>query len=49
LKPTRCLRAHKKAYNKQNNTPSMKSLQRKQGLGLRKRTQGTLGTIGRFG
>jgi hypothetical protein len=49
LKPTRCLRAHKKAYNKQNNTQSMKSLKETQGLGLGKRTQGTLGTIGRFG
>jgi hypothetical protein len=49
LKPTRCLRAHKKAYNKQNNTPSMKSLKGKQGLALRKQTEGTLRTIGRFG
>jgi hypothetical protein len=49
LKLARCLRAHKKTYNKQNNTPSMKSLKRKQGLGLGMRTQGTLGTIGRFG
>jgi hypothetical protein len=49
LKLARCLRAHKKTYNKQNNTPSMKSLKRRQGLGLGKRTQGTLGTIGRFG
>jgi hypothetical protein len=49
LKLTRCLRAHKNTYNKQNNTPSMKSLKGKQDLGLGKRTQGTLGTIGRFG
>jgi hypothetical protein len=49
LKLARCLRAHKNAYNKQNNTPSMKSLKGKEGLGLGKRTQGTLGTIGGFG
>jgi hypothetical protein len=48
LKLARCLRAHKNTFNKQNNTPSMKRLKRKQGLGLGKRTQGTLGTIGRF-
>jgi hypothetical protein len=39
LKLARCLRAHKKAYNKQNNTPSMKSLKREQGLALGTRTQ----------
>jgi hypothetical protein len=49
LKLARCLRAHKKTFNKQNNTPSMKRLKGKQGLGLGKRTQGTLGTIRRFG
>jgi hypothetical protein len=48
LKLARCLRAHKNTYNKQNHRPSMKSLKGKQGLGLGKRTQGTLGTIGRF-
>jgi hypothetical protein len=49
LKLARCLRAHKNTFNKRNNTPSMKSLKRKQGLGLGKQTQGTLGTIARFG
>jgi hypothetical protein len=49
LKLARCLRAHKNTFNKQNNTPNMKSLKGKQGLGLGKRTQRTLGTIGRFG
>jgi hypothetical protein len=49
LKLARCLRAHNNTFNKQNNTPSMKSLKRQQGLALGKRTQGTLGTIGRFG
>jgi hypothetical protein len=49
LKLTRCIRAHKNTFNKQNNTPSMKTLKGKQGLGLGKRTQGTLGTIDRFG
>jgi hypothetical protein len=49
LKLARCLRAHKNTFNKQNNTPSMKSLKRKQGLGLGPRTQETLGTIGIFG
>jgi hypothetical protein len=49
LKLARCLRAHKNSFNKQNNTPSMKSLKEKQGLALGKRTQGTLGTIGIFG
>jgi hypothetical protein len=49
LKQARCLRAHKNTFNKQNNTPSMKSLKGEQGLGLGKRTQGTLGTIRRFG
>jgi hypothetical protein len=49
LKLARCLRAHKNTFNKQKNTPSMKSLKGEQGLGLGKRTQGTLGTIGRFG
>jgi hypothetical protein len=39
LKPARRLRAHKKAYNKQNNTPSVKSLKRRQGLALETRTQ----------
>jgi hypothetical protein len=39
LKLARCLRAHKKTYNKQNNTPSMKSLKREQGLALGTRTQ----------
>jgi hypothetical protein len=39
LKLARCLRAHKNAFNKQNNTPSMKSLKGKQGLGLGLRTQ----------
>jgi hypothetical protein len=48
LKLARCLRAHKNTYNKQNNTPSMRSLKGKHGLGLGKRTQGTLRTIGRF-
>jgi hypothetical protein len=48
-KLARCLQAHKNTFNKQNNTPSMKSLKGKQGLGLGKRTQGTLGTIVRFG
>jgi hypothetical protein len=49
LKLARCLRAHKNTFNKQNNTPNMKILKGKQGLGLGKRTQRTLGTIGRFG
>jgi hypothetical protein len=49
LKLARCLRAHKNTFNKQNNTPSMKILKRKQGLGLGPRTQETLGTSGRFG
>jgi hypothetical protein len=49
LKLARCLQAHKNSFNKQNNTPSMESIKGKQGLGLGKRTQGTLGTIGRFG
>jgi hypothetical protein len=49
LKLARFLRAHKNTYNKQNNTPSMKSLKGKQALCLGKRTQGTLGTNGRFG
>jgi hypothetical protein len=49
LKLARCLRAHKNTFNKQNNTPSMKSLKGKQGLALGKRTQGTLGTIESFG
>jgi hypothetical protein len=49
LKLARCLRAHKNTFNKLNNTPSMKSLKGEQDLGLGKRTQGTLGTIGRFG
>jgi hypothetical protein len=49
LKLARCLRAHKNTFNKQNNTPSMKSLKGKQGLGLEKRTQRTLGTTRRFG
>jgi hypothetical protein len=49
LKLARCLRAQKNTFNKQNSTPSMKSLKGKQVLGLGKRTQGTLGTIGRFG
>jgi hypothetical protein len=49
LRLARYLRAHRKTFNKQNNTPSMKSLKGKQGLGLGKRTQGTLETIGRFG
>jgi hypothetical protein len=48
LKLARCLRAHKNTFNNQNNTPSMKILKGKQGLALGKRTQGTLGTIGRF-
>ena len=39
LKLARCLRAHKNTFNKQNNTPSMKSLKREQGLALRTRTQ----------
>jgi hypothetical protein len=39
LKLARCLRAHKKTYNKQNNAPSMKSLKRRQGLALGTRTQ----------
>jgi hypothetical protein len=39
LKLARCLRAHKKAYNKQNNTSSMKSLKKRQGLALGTRTQ----------
>jgi hypothetical protein len=39
LKPARCLRAHKNPFNKQNNTPCMKSLKGKQGLGLGTRTQ----------
>jgi hypothetical protein len=39
LKLARCLRAHKNTFNKQNNTPSMKSLKGKQGLGLGTRTQ----------
>jgi hypothetical protein len=46
LKLARCLQAHKNTFNKQNNTPSIKRLKRKQGLALGKRTQGTLGTIG---
>jgi hypothetical protein len=49
LKLARCLRAHKNTFNKQNNTLSVESLKGKQGFGLGKRTQGTLGTIGRFG
>jgi hypothetical protein len=36
LKLARCLRAHKNTFNKQNNTPSMKILKGKQGVGLRK-------------
>jgi hypothetical protein len=39
LKLARCLRAHKNTFNKQNNTPSIKSLKGKQGLGLGPRTQ----------
>ena len=39
LKLARCLRAHKNTFNKQNNTPSMKSLKREQGLALGTRTQ----------
>jgi hypothetical protein len=39
LKLARCLRAYKNTFNKQNNTPSMKSLKGKQGLGLGLRTQ----------
>jgi hypothetical protein len=39
LKLTRCLRAHIKTFNKQNNTPSMKILKREQGLALGTRTQ----------
>jgi hypothetical protein len=39
LKLARYLRAHKKAHNKQNNTPSMKSLKREQGLALGTRIQ----------
>jgi hypothetical protein len=39
LKLAQCLRAQKKTYNKQNNTPSMKSLKRRQGLALGTRTQ----------
>jgi hypothetical protein len=31
LKPAQCLRAHKNPFNKQNNTPSMKSLKGKHG------------------
>jgi hypothetical protein len=42
LKLARCLRAHKNTFNKQNSTPSMKSLKGKQGLGQGKRTQETL-------
>jgi hypothetical protein len=42
LKLALCLRAHKNTFNKQNNTPSMKSLKGKQGLGLGKRTQKNL-------
>jgi hypothetical protein len=49
LKLARCLRAHKNTFNKQNNTPSMKSLKGKQCLGLGPRSQETLRTIGRFG
>jgi hypothetical protein len=39
LRLARCLGAHKNTYNKQNNTPSMKSLKREQGLALGTRTQ----------
>jgi hypothetical protein len=39
LKLARCLWAHKNTFNKQNNTPSMKSLKGKQGLDLGPRTQ----------
>jgi hypothetical protein len=42
LKLTRCLRAHKNTFNKQNNTPIMKSLKGEQGLGLGPRAQKTL-------
>jgi hypothetical protein len=49
LKLAQCLRTHKNTFNKQNNTPSMKSLKGKQGLGLGPRTQETLGTIAIFG
>jgi hypothetical protein len=49
LKLARCLRAHKNTFNKQNNTPSMKSLKGEKGLGIGPRTQETLRTSGRFG
>jgi hypothetical protein len=39
LKLARCLRAHTNTFNKQNNTPSTKSLKREQGLALGTRTQ----------
>jgi hypothetical protein len=39
LKQAQRLRAHKNTYNKQNNTPVMKSLKREQGLALGTRTQ----------
>jgi hypothetical protein len=39
LKLARCLREHIKAFNKQHNTPSMKSLKREQGLALGTQTQ----------
>jgi hypothetical protein len=48
LKLKRCLRAHKNTFNKQNNAPSMKSLEGEQGLVLGPRTQETLGTVGIF-
>jgi hypothetical protein len=39
LKLARYLRAHKNTFNKQNNTPSIKSLKRGQSLALGTRTQ----------
>jgi hypothetical protein len=49
LKLARCLRAHKNTYNKQNNTPNMKSLKREQGFGSRNANTKALGPIGSFG
>jgi hypothetical protein len=49
LKLARCLRAHKKTYNKQKNTPSLKKLKERTRFGSRNANTRALGTIGRFG
>jgi hypothetical protein len=43
LRLARCLRAHKKTYNKQNNTPSMKKLKEKTRDGSRNANTKALG------